>query len=91
MPASGRPLEKSLYVAGWPRIVDVGSGNPNPNHSGACAHDGECRDSGCGYACLSTRDRQFLEFACIALPAEDRRLRDHYCGCVDGTCSWFTQ
>jgi hypothetical protein len=72
-------------------IPDFPADDPEPQNSVACAQDGECFNSGCGYACLSTRDRHTLWLDCVAFPDEARRLRDHYCGCIDGSCRWFTQ
>lgn len=91
VPFSGRPIEQSLYVADWPRTVHAaGGGDPDPR-KGACAHDGECYDSGCGYACLSTRDEQHIWFACVAFPDIAASLRGQFCGCVNSRCSWFAQ
>jgi hypothetical protein len=91
MPFSRRPLEKSLYVAEWPRRADPAARRSSSHEAGACAHDGECYDSGCGYSCLSTRDTQLSWSDCIGVRDMDRRLRDHYCGCVESACVWFTQ
>jgi len=90
IPFGRRSLEKSLYVADWPRISGRGSAHSSVE-TGACAHDGECFNSGCGYSCLSTRDPHPFWFDCLGLPESERLLRDHYCGCVDRICSWFTQ
>ena len=91
MPFGHGSLDKTLYVDEWPRIVGSGRGDSNGVETGACTHDGECFHSGCGYACLSTRDPHPFGYECIGLPYVERVLRDHYCGCVEGTCLWFTQ
>jgi hypothetical protein len=91
MPFGRRSLAQSMYVSGWPRIADFPPSDPEAQNTVACTHDGECPDSGCGYACLSTRDRHTLWFDCVALPHEAALLRDHFCGCIAGFCRWFRQ
>jgi hypothetical protein len=76
------------YAPNRPRIVD---GPLNPNRPGACSHDGECFNSGCGYSCLSVRNGHHVWFDCIDSPSADARLRHDFCGCVEGNCRWFRQ
>jgi hypothetical protein len=91
MPSSGRPLEQSLYVAAWPRVVSEGDDASFAYETGACAHDGECYDPGCGYSCLSTRDVQATWSYCISEPTIAASMRGQFCGCVSGRCRWFAQ
>ncbi|MBN8613711.1 MAG: hypothetical protein J0L92_24155 [Deltaproteobacteria bacterium] len=59
------------------------------SHSaGACTHDGECMVMGCGNHCLSwdhggANAGATCEGYSIGEPI--------FCGCVEGSCAWFTQ
>ena len=55
-----------------------------------CSYDGECYDSGCGYACASVREGDMVS-TCEARPEIEASLTNHYCGCVEGFCNWFSQ
>jgi hypothetical protein len=56
-----------------------------------CSFDGECVNSGCGYQCLSVQTLQAnTAYTCIGLPKVDALLDRALCGCVEGSCSWFT-
>jgi hypothetical protein len=91
MPSSDQPLEQSLYVAAWPRVAPGGDDASFTYEAGACAHDGECYDPGCGYSCLSTRDVQATWAWCISEPVITASMRGQFCGCVSGRCRWFGQ
>jgi hypothetical protein len=62
-----------------------------PSHEYLCSHDGECIASGCGYACISLTVAGNVGFTCEGHPELEDALADHFCGCVDGLCRWFSQ
>jgi hypothetical protein len=83
-------LDRAGYRAGRQRTPVFGrQRQQEPN----CSHDGECIDSGCGYGCLSVRAREDPSIAALCLrdPKSDAALADAFCGCVEGSCRWFTQ
>lgn len=56
--------------------------------AGACEHDGECVQAGCGNHCVSWE----LGGAHEAATCEGYQFsRAVFCGCVAGECAWFTQ
>lgn len=54
--------------------------------SAACAHDGDCVRGGCGNHCLHWSQPRFT--GTCEVRAE---IWDHYCGCLEHRCQWFTQ
>jgi hypothetical protein len=56
--------------------------------AGACTHDGECMEMGCGNHCLSWDHGGAHEGATCEGYSIGRPL---FCGCVEGSCAWFTQ
>ncbi len=62
---------------------------PLATHSaGACAQDGECMVQGCGNHCTSWEYGGAHEGATCEGYAFDQPI---FCGCVEGSCAWFTQ
>lgn len=51
---------------------------------GACAHDGECVRSGCGNQCVPWTDSGIGTCEGYLWP------KPMFCGCVTGSCSWFS-
>jgi hypothetical protein len=56
-----------------------------------CDSDGECIDSGCGYRCLSTRDRSDHFYLCLGISDLDNALATAACGCFHHHCAWVHQ
>jgi hypothetical protein len=55
---------------------------------GACAHDGECVQGGCGNRCIAWPEAGGAG-TCEGYPElEDAPA---FCGCVSGQCTWFVQ
>lgn len=52
----------------------------------ACTHDGDCVRGGCGNHCVPWSQPRFT--ATCEVRAE---IWDHYCGCLEQRCQWFTQ
>lgn len=62
---------------------------PLASHSGgACGHDGDCVQMGCGNHCLSWEHGGAHEFATCEGYVFEKPV---FCGCVAGACAWFTQ
>jgi hypothetical protein len=62
---------------------------PLATHSaGACAHDGDCVEGGCGNHCMSWDFGGAHEGATCEGYAFDEPI---FCGCVEGSCAWFSQ
>lgn len=62
---------------------------PLASHSaGACTHDGECMVMGCGNHCVSWDHGGANAAATCEGYAFDQPI---FCGCVEGSCAWFTQ
>ncbi|HEY8432793.1 MAG TPA: hypothetical protein VIL20_30690 [Sandaracinaceae bacterium] len=81
LPEAYEGCAATTYRAGAARtVVDIGSA------AGACRHDGECMQAGCGNDCVA------WTLAGGAGTCEAYAL-DHpvYCGCVEGRCAWFRQ
>lgn len=62
---------------------------PLATHSaGACHHDGDCVEAGCGNHCLSWEYGGAHEAATCEGYVFSEPV---FCGCVEGACAWFTQ
>jgi hypothetical protein len=62
---------------------------PLASHSaGACTHDGDCMVMGCGNHCVSWEYGGAHAGATCEGYALDQPI---FCGCVEGTCAWFSQ
>lgn len=57
-----------------------------PLSGGACEHDGECSEAGCGNHCVPWHQAGFAG-TCEGYSALEPAL----CGCVERQCTWFTQ
>jgi hypothetical protein len=58
---------------------------PSPRN---CRWDGECVNSGCGYACEPVSEAGRV-FTCEGHRDLDELLDGALCGCVSGACQWF--
>jgi hypothetical protein len=79
-----RPYEDGVYDPGGERHA-----GPLASHSaGACRHDGDCKEAGCGNHCISWEYGGANEAATCEGYVFNEPV---FCGCVEGACAWFTQ
>ncbi|MCZ7680249.1 MAG: hypothetical protein M5U28_16370 [Sandaracinaceae bacterium] len=81
LPEAYEGCAATTYRPGATRhLLDIG------HAGGACEHDGECVQAGCGNDCVA------WDLAGGAGTCEGYTLsHPAYCGCVEGRCAWFAQ
>lgn len=81
LPEAYEGCAATTYRPGAARhLLDIGHAD------GACEHDGECVQAGCGNDCVA------WDLAGGAGTCEGYTLsHPAYCGCVEGRCAWFAQ
>jgi hypothetical protein len=88
-PMPMRSAENRCYRPSKARLV-VPAGDDDQETSRSqysCTHDGECEIAGCGNVCVSYREAE-IQTSCLGY---GWLAHVEFCGCVDGTCSFFRQ